>query len=173
MCGTEGLSSSAVRRVEEEKHVVEALQRNGYPKRFIQKQTCQCAHRASLQDSDTRATLTIPYISGLFESIRRILSPLSIWVLFRPLKTLKQELVHSLGVRKEGSCLQHSLCWVPCTNIGQTGRSLDMSLQEHRWALKKGDVTVSAVAEHVFEAGHQVDFSKTSVIDYHPTSAAC
>ena len=48
-----------------------------------------------------------------------------------------------------------------------------MSLQEHRWALKKGDVTVSAVAEHVFEAGHQVDFSKTSVIDYHPTSAAC
>ena len=34
-----------------------------------------------------------------------------------------------------------------------------MSLQEHHWALKKGDVTVSAVAEHVFEAGHQVDFS--------------
>ena len=29
-------------------------------------------------------------------------------------------------------------------------------------------VTASAVAEQVFEAGHQVDLSKASVTDYHP-----
>ena len=48
----------------------------------------------------------------------------------------------------------------PWTYIGQTGRSLYLRLQEHSWALKKGDVTASAVAEHVFEADHQVDLSK-------------
>ena len=32
------------------------------------------------------------------------------------------------------------------------------------------DVTASAVAEHVFEAGHKVDLSKASVIDYHPNT---
>ena len=49
-----------------------------------------------------------------------------------------------------------------------------MHLQEYRQALKKGDVTASALAEHVFEAGHQVDLSKASVIDYHPhTQTRC
>ena len=49
----EGLSSSTVNRVEEEKHVVEAFQRNSYPKGFIQRQTCLCAGRVAQQDSRT------------------------------------------------------------------------------------------------------------------------
>ena len=47
---------------------------------------------------------------------------------------------------------------------GQTGRSLDHQLQEHRSALKNGDV-----AEHPFSCNHKVDRSKASVIDAHPT----
>ena len=35
-------------------------------------------------------------------------------------------------------------------------------------AVTKRDVTASAVAEHVFGAGHQVNLSMASVIDYHP-----
>ena len=100
--------------VEEEKHVVEALQRNGYPKGFIQRQTGLRAGRAAQQDSETRMTLTLPYIGGLSESIRQILSPLAIQVSFRPLRTLKQELVHPKdpvqSVQKKGSHLQHPLC---------------------------------------------------------------
>ena len=64
-----GLPSSTVNRVEE-KHVVEALQRNGYPEGFIQRHTCLHTSRAAQQDSETRATLILPYISGLSESIR-------------------------------------------------------------------------------------------------------
>ena len=33
---------------------------------------------------------------------------------------------------------------------------------------QKGDVSASAIAEHVFAAGHQVDLSKATVIDTHP-----
>ena len=47
-----------------------------------------------MQDSETHATLTLPYVSGLSESITQILGPLSIRVSFRPLRILKQELVH-------------------------------------------------------------------------------
>ena len=54
-----------------------------------------------------------------------------------------------------------------CTYIGQTGRSLDHRLREHRRALKNGDVGSSALAEHVFSANHQVDLSKAMVIDTH------
>ena len=53
------------------------------------------------------------------------------------------------------------------TYIGQTGRSLDHRLREHRRALKNGDVGSSALAEHVFSANHQVDLSKAMVIDTH------
>ena len=56
----EGFSSSTVNRVEEEKHVVEALQRNGYPKGIIQRQICLRTGRAAQQDSETRATLSSP-----------------------------------------------------------------------------------------------------------------
>ena len=51
--------------------------------------------------------------------------------------------------------------------IGQTRRSLDHRLREHRRALKNGDLGSSALAEHVFSANHQVDLSKAMVIDTH------
>ena len=56
----------------------------------------------------------------------------------------------------------------PRTYIRQTGRTLDHHLAEHRRALKNGDVSASAIAEHVFAAGHQVDLPKATVIDTHP-----
>ena len=55
----------------------------------------------------------------------------------------------------------------PRTYIGQTGRSLDHRLREHRRALKNGDLGSSALAEHVFSTNHQVDLSKAMVIDTH------
>ena len=54
------------------------------------------------------------------------------------------------------------------TYIGQTGRTLDYHLAEHRWALRNGDVSASALAEHVFAAGHKGDLSKAMVINTHP-----
>jgi len=55
----------------------------------------------------------------------------------------------------------------PRTYIGQTGRSLDHRLCEHRGALKNGDLGSSALAEHVFSSNHRVDLSKVMVIDTH------
>ena len=47
-------------------------------------------------------------------------------------------------------------------------------LQEHRRALKNGDVAASAIAKHVFSCNHKVDLSKASVIDAHPhTQTRC
>ena len=62
---------------------------------------------------------------------------------------------------------------VPCNEcsrayIGQTDRSLDHRIAEHRWVLRNGDVEASALAEHVFTAGHKMNLSKTTVIDSHP-----
>ena len=62
---------------------------------------------------------------------------------------------------------------IPCSEcpkvyVGQSGRTLKHRLSEHRRALQKGDVAASALAEHVWSTGHQVNLSKAEVIDSHP-----
>ena len=100
-----------------------------------------------------------------------MLSPLAIKVTFRPFWTLKQELVHLKdpvpGKQRKGVVYSIPCGECPWTYIGQTGRTLDHRLAEHRLALKNGDVSASAIAEHVCAAGHQVDLSKATVIDTH------
>ena len=45
---------------------------------------------------------------------------------------------------------------------------------EHRRALRKGSVLASAVAEHVFVSGHQMDLSKAREMDSYPyTQTRC
>ena len=178
MCRAEALSSSGVSRTQEEKHVTQALRRNGYPVGFIQKNTCSQPSQMIQSDPEVRASLTLPYFNGLSESIRRVLAPLAIQVTFRPFRTLRQELVHPKDPIPI-NCKKGVVYSVPCTKcprtyIGQTGRSLDHRLREHHRALKNGDIAASAIAEHVFSSDHPVDLSKATVIDSHPhTQTRC
>ena len=55
--------------------------------------------------------------------------------------------------------------------IGQTGRSLKHRLKEHQHALRNGDVSASALAEHALMAGHGIDLSKAEVLDSNPYTA--
>ena len=77
------LSSTGVSRVQEEKLVSQALQGNGYPKGFIHKHTCPQSDQRTPRDQMARRSVTLSYISGLSESIRRVLPPLAIQVTFR------------------------------------------------------------------------------------------
>ncbi|MDA8010189.1 MAG: GIY-YIG nuclease family protein, partial [Alphaproteobacteria bacterium] len=166
------LSSSGVERVQEEKQIVEALQENGYPPSFVHKHSHPRRPRREMDDQKPRTTLTLPYIAGLSEAVRRILAPLEIKVAFRPQSTLRSLLVHPKDPvpmdQRKGVVYS-----VPCDGcskvyIGQTGRSLKHRLAEHRRALKNGDVAASALAEHTLATGHLVDLTKSEVIDCHP-----
>ena len=171
MCRAKALSSSGVSRAQEEKIVLQALQENGYPKGFVHKHTGPQPDRRTLRDCETRGSVTLPYIIRLSECIRRVLAPLAIQVTFCPFRTLRQELVHpkdSVPADHRKEVVYSIPCAkCPCTYIGQTGRSLDHRLREHRQALKNGDLRSSALAEHVFSSNHQVDLSKAMVTDTH------
>ena len=90
--------------------------------------------------------------------------------IFCPFRTLRQELVNPkdpVPERKRNGVIYS----IPCNEcqqsyIGQTGRSLDHRLGEHRRALRNGGVLASALVEQVFVSHHQMDLSK--VIDTHP-----
>ena len=90
MCRAEALSSSGVSHVQEEKQVSQGLQGNGYPKGFIHKHTCPQPDQRTPRDQLACGSVTLPYISRLSKSIRRVLAPLAIQVTFRPYRTLRQ-----------------------------------------------------------------------------------
>ena len=81
----------------------------------------------------------------------------------KPTNTLKQTLVRpkdrdpiedQAGVVYQISCQD-----CPATYIGQTGRHLGERLKEHKRAVVKGYELESAVAEHVYKSGHEIDWS--------------
>ena len=67
---------------------------NGYPSGLIHKHSCPTRRRQEVDDRRPKTTLTLPYIKGLSEAVRRILTPLDVKVVFRPLNTLRKMLIH-------------------------------------------------------------------------------
>ena len=175
MSRAEALPSSSVEQAQEEKEITGTLKKNGYPSSFVYKHSCPGRPRPDREEQRPKATLTLPYISNLSEAIRRVLAPLDIQVVFRPLMTLCQLLVHPndrVPMDERKGVVYSITCTVcPKVYIGQTGRSLKHRLKEHRRALRNGDVAASTLAEHALVAGHGIDLSKMEVIDSNPYTA--
>ena len=131
--------------------------------------------KARQKGAETKATLTLPYISNLLKVIRRVLALLDIQVVCCPLMTLPQLLAHSKDrvPMDERKGVVYSISCTPCPKvyIGQTGRSLKHWLKEHWHALRNGNVAIFALAEHALMAGHCIDLSKTEVLDSNPYTA--
>ena len=171
------LPSSVLAHTDEEVQVTAALQSSGYPLRFIQKSSTPTA-RVPIADATHTSSITLPYIKGVSEAIRRILAPLCVRTSFRPAHTLRKVLVHvkdSIPPEQRSGVVYR----IPCSEcpkeyIGQTGRSLMQWIKEHRRALTTGNCVTSAAAEHALTTNHAINWDHATVIDHHPnTSQRC
>ena len=59
-------------------------------------------------------------------------------------------------------------CRAACVYVGQTCRTLDHRLKEHKRALTSGNLAQSAVAEHAANESHVIDWKGAKVVDTHP-----
>ena len=119
------------------------------------------------QASQPIASVTLPYVQGRAEHLRRVLSNLDICVTFRPQCTLRQLLVkpkdpvppdHRKGVVYKIKDCSYSY-------IGQTGRSLSDRIKEHKRPVSRVNVDDSALAEHVANSGHEIDWCSAMILD--------
>ena len=53
--------------------------------------------------------------------------------------------------------------------VGETGRTLQLRIKEHRRALTNGDPCMSALAEHAINHHHDIAWEDAIVVDADPT----
>ena len=101
--------------------------------------------------------MTLPYIEGSSEQLRRAFNTAGVPTAFKPYRTLKQS-----GTVYELSCLHYDPLY-----IGETGRKLEKRLSEHKF---RAAGSKSAVNEHVTRSNniHQIDWDNVKVLEKEP-----
>ena len=159
-------SSSLIHRFLEESHVVTVLQENGYPSRLIQKHHTQGRQRQDNSEKPS-ARVTLPYIQGMSEAIRRVLGELDTQTAFKPLASLWNILSHPKDPISQES--RSSVIYqIPCADcsksyVGQTGRNLSQRIREHRRYVENFDMDTSALVEHAIKEDHWIAWKDASV----------
>ena len=97
----------------------------------------------------------VPYVAGVSEPIRRILRPLEIEVVHKP-KPWQWSLCRPFKDSVPPENQKGVVYEVPCkdcgaTYTGETLRTIEHRLKEHKRSTEKGDFTSSAVAEHAWQ----------------------
>ena len=111
--------------------------------------------------------MTIPYVAGVSEEIRRVCKDYDVRVVFTSGKTLHSLLTKDpLPVNKQSMVVYQILCSCGKVYIGKTIRRLETRLKEHHDACSKGQLEKSAVAEHAWAQDHTIRWGDTSVLDH-------
>ena len=139
------ISSTETNKREEKEHLESALGICGYNKwtfhKALKKSQPTSKDPAPTRDQDQpnrRRNLTIPYISGLSEKLRRVFGQYRIPVSFKPTNTLRQKLVHPKD--KSPKDRQSNVVYaIQCKDtdcvdsyIGETKQTLNKRMYQHR-----------------------------------------
>ena len=165
MARADKLCTTETDKIKEKKHVRDALRRCGYPGWVIRK-----AETAVPSRQDTGAVkgfATLPYVRGTSEAVGRILNKANIRVAYKPVKKIKDAIVHPKDpLKKEdraGVVYRVSCDECDASYIGQTGRKLGDRLVEHRNSTSRRPES-SAVGLHSAETGHQIQWENVEIL---------
>jgi hypothetical protein len=143
-------STLNVAKVREVELVKRTLVRNKYLERLVKNiKNKRKNEKDEGKKTKSDGTLIIPYIARLGEKISRIAKK-------------KNGGFHIKNYPKE------QIYKIPCAcrnvYIGETGRTLDMRLQEHKRSVQKRDPDISCLAEHAITMGHRFLWTDAEII---------
>ena len=109
----------------------------------------------------TNNDATLHYIKGNSETIARIPQPYNIRVSHKLISTLRQ-LLTKVKDKDEPNCRRRAVykikCWdCQATYIGETSKTLNVRLAEHKRATRNGDIN-NHIAEHHLQANLRIDW---------------
>ena len=111
----------------------------------------------------------LPYVrGGLSKSIRRVLATVNVWTCFKPLRSLRDVLVHLKDSvqpeEKKGVVYRIPCAECDMTYVSKKGRTLNLQEKEHFRALRNVDPSTSVVFEHALQNGHDTAWSDAQVL---------
>ena len=165
-------------------HIDTALSRCGYPQWTLEQSRAKLLYTptppAATADSESQTTsqrsparITLPYIPGLTDKLKRVFYNYGVQVSQKPTNKLRSLLVAPKDKSEKGDTTG-PVYYIPCAGsdhpcsefyIGETDRSLWTRFLEHK---RPSSATKSEVAQHLFTERHQVDFKDTKVLDREP-----
>ena len=150
-------------------HLTTVFQRNGYPRPLIRRALRISPTPTNRERPEPKATVSIPFVKGVSERIKRICAKSGIRVYFRANRTLGS-LLSNIRPKRDPHDTKGVIYQIPCLDcdrsyIGETGRTLKTRLTEHRRNCRNGDVQRSGVAQHSIEDDHRIDWKESVVID--------
>ena len=155
---------------------------NGYPPNLLHQLITKWRPKEpnSLTSTKTKQefidSVTIPYISPLFHTLSARLMKEGIRVTFRPISTLKQQLMGPRSNSTQTATDHYEQCkikrdvvyQIPCAScdavyIGQTGRPLGRRIKEHEAAVRRND-TNNGLALHYTTQQHSPDWNSAKIL---------
>ena len=154
-------------KTKELNHLKKVFKQNGYPNGVIQR----ALHRPNrleprAEENTESKKLFLPYVKGVSERIEKVCRQLNIKTVFKSNGTLRQTLMRVKNKRPEE--LRRGVVYeVPCQDcgrsyIGETSRSLQERLKEHKYAVRTANMN-NGIAAHAWIHQHQVDWNSAKV----------
>ena len=153
----ESLPSNSDSQANEREYVLNILGENDYPKRFLndcmRSPVCRNQNNSEGEIS-AKGYAIVPYIQGVTEPIKRILSNCNIKVALKPYLTLGHIFAKPKDPVKTNQ-KTHAVYSIPCGDcekeyLGQSKHQFGTRLKEHQKAVSTLDKGKSALAEHVY-----------------------
>ena len=146
------------------------LRKNGYPTQFVLKASCRRPKNSEKQKP--AATVVIPYMQGLSESIRRVCQKYNIRIVFgagKSLRTILTKAKDRLPQEQQSNVVYKIPCSCGKVYIREMARRMESRMREHRSACRKCQLKKSAVAEHTWTQDHNILWNKAEIIDHAQT----
>ena len=151
----------------EESRIEEELKLNGFPCEAIEQERKRKrrreehqTHRNTDRVGQDNKTVTIPYIEGASQAIRRVLAPLGIHTAMRSTR-MKWRVMKRVKDRESNDEIPGVVYAIGCAEckevyIGETGRTAKQRIREHKADTRIGRIDKSAIAEHEHITGHRL-----------------
>ena len=151
-------------------HIINVFKQLGYPIHFIEKSISRAKRRfynptPTENKSEHVNTLTLPYHNQLTQ-IKTIIErhQKDFRLAFSYNNTISARLVRNRDKVRDNV----GVYYIPCSNcdsryIGETGRSLEIRLEEHKRACRLG-LPNSMAARHSLELDHRINWTDSSII---------
>ena len=157
---------------QELKHLEKVFRANDFPASMVMKSLHHVHHHTPQTVTDnSKKVLYLPYVRDISERIQQVCRPLGISTVFKSSNTLRQSLVRVKN-RTPPEKRKSVVYEIPCQDcehvyIGETGRTLQKRVTEHRSAVRRFDKN-NGIAVHAWNEDHAVDWEAARIISTAP-----